>query len=102
MSGHVGVLAAAAHALSWFGAGAVMAASGMGTSNGWNQAAWIAILVVLLGSAALLLGVVLGVVRAGPPGLRPGNVPVLGQQPGQHQRQAVDHAEAKVDQAGLL
>ena len=43
----------------------------MGTSNGWNQAAWIAILVVLLGSAALLLGVVLGVVRSGPPGCAP-------------------------------
>ena len=79
-----------------------MAASGTGTSNGWNQTVWVVILVVLLGSAALLLGVVLGVVRSGPQVLLPSDVPKLGQHPGQHQRQAVDHAEAKVDQAGLL
>lgn len=82
-----------------------MAASsaGAGSAGGWTQAAWVVILIVLLGSAALLLGVILGVVRSCP--LDPGRKPIppqLGQQPRQDQGQTVDRAKAKVDQAGLL
>ncbi|MBD7995643.1 hypothetical protein H9639_10075 [Arthrobacter sp. Sa2CUA1] len=65
-AGHLGVVAAGVHLLSWCGVGVLAGAApghADGLQAGWTDAAWLTALVFLLASAVLFLGVVLGVIR---------------------------------------